>query len=422
MGKIIYLMLFLLLISCADEVPSNSSGEAASESYNLGWQPVGFTPDPTTLYTRGSGLRMVTHSGEWILLVDAWTSYVDGNGGLLTYSPRLFISKINMNKWDTLSVPSKSYVRTVYADSTGFYVGTYKTGQIMKYLPNQKKWEEIYVLDSVNGIDYNVYGINKYGNRLIVCLAGIKDSVTQEIVSVMKLQDDNSWIDLETPEMYKMLYNDDSMSIPLQFHKGVELDGVFYAATKNGVWILNSDLKTWTQMPSPPHTKWDEENKTIISPVTEILAHKGKLIVVANSNLIYQWNPTTSSWNGIDSLYLKFREDGDYTIYMNTPHNKETLASDGKHLFVAGGFQPPPMVYMGDYGEPYGIIEKGWRMLRKGWCGKYKCVSTDATYSLDIINGYLYAAAYEGLFRMPLSQLNDVIAGEKDFYGMDIKK
>lgn len=419
MKKIYYFLLFLLLVSCSDNPPTKSKAE--SEPSSVGWEPAGFVPDAATLYTRGSGLQKVAHSGEWVLLEDAWTSPVEGKPGYLTYSPRLFISKLNSKKWDTLTVPSKGYVLSIFADSTGFYIGTYTTGQVLKYLPNEKKWEEVYVVDSTDNIEYDVYGIGKYDGRLIVSLAGFTDSLRENIKSIQKMQNGDSWTDLETPPM-RMYYGgqSDSTAIPLHFHKGVEWNGQYYVATQNGVWILNSEAKSWTQMPLPPFAKWEEANKATFSPIQEIVIHKNNLVVIpSGSDVIYQWNSQSNLWNSIDSLYLKYYdEDGDYIVRTNTPSDKKALLSDGKHLFVAGSRSPPPMVYMGDYGEPYGNIKKGWRSILKGWCGKYKCVSTDATYSLDVIDGYLYAAAYEGLFRFPLSELDNVIANEEDFFGM----
>lgn len=61
----------------------------------------------------------MTHSGDWIVLMDGWTSPVDSNDTLFenyTYTPRLFISKIGSNHWDTIVPPAKTRIRMLYAD------------------------------------------------------------------------------------------------------------------------------------------------------------------------------------------------------------------------------------------------------------------------------------------------------------------
>ena len=59
--------------------------------------------------------------------MDAWTSPIEGKSGTSTYSPRLFTSKIGSGIWDILELPTNAYVKTLYADSLGIYVGTYNS-------------------------------------------------------------------------------------------------------------------------------------------------------------------------------------------------------------------------------------------------------------------------------------------------------
>lgn len=94
------------------------------------------------------------------------------------------------------------------------------------------------------------------------------------------------------------------------------------------------------------------------------------------------------------------------------------VATDGKHLFISGK-DHCPKVYMGDYGDPYGNISKGWRTMRLGWCDDKGCVTDDATYGLDVVGDTIYAAAWKGLFKMPLSDLDSAISGQSDFKGFE---
>lgn len=70
---------------------------------------------------------------------------------------------------------------------------------------------------------------------------------------------------------------------------------------------------------------------------------------------------------------------------------------------------------MGDYGEPYGNIPKGWRKIARETI-KGQQMSTSRIYSLDVIDGFLYAVSYEGLFKISLKNLDKIIANEKDFF------
>lgn len=401
---------FFLLLACAKDSGVNSEKNNSSQDC---WAGANFIPDKESLYTSGSGLQRIVHSGSWLMLEDAWSIPAEGKSGYLVHAPRLFVSAIDGNRWDTLSVPSKGFVNKIFADSTGFFVGT-TNGDLLKYLPDRERWERINVLDSSDGVVYTVYGISKYEGNLIVSLAGFKDSISKEIVSVVRLQKGSSWIDLETPPLR---YETSGLgTVPFQFHKGVELNGNFYAATMDGVFELTSGARQWKQLPFPPKVQYTKQ--VVPTQISEILVHKNNLVIVDElAELVYEWDASSNNWRAIDSLVLSgFDKDTlDYRIRINTPRNIHSLVSDGKHLFAAGK-NSYPKVYMGDYGEPYGNIKKGWRSLGGDSCGQDKRIPTTEIYSLDIYNGILYAASYEGLFKISLKNLDKMIADEKDFF------
>lgn len=178
-----------------------------------------------------------------------------------------------------MSVPDNRRVKTLYADSSGFYIGTYNTAQVLKYLPDEKKWEDLNVKTLKAEEWYTVYGIQRFQGKMIICMGGYKDSLDEvnEIVSAyVKIQEDSGWKDLDTPPIkYSSYY--DSLTVPLQFNKGVELNGLFYVATSDGVWYLNSNLNSWTKLPDMPRVKWTESNATL--PVQDLVAHRNNLYV-----------------------------------------------------------------------------------------------------------------------------------------------
>lgn len=284
---------------------------------------------------------------------------------------------------------------------------------MLRYFPDSKEWEKINVLDSSNGIEYGVYGISKFENNLIVCLAGFKDSVSREVESVIRLQDGNSWVNLETPPIHYDAYS--AKTVPLQFHKGTEWNGKFYGATMDGVFELTLETRQWKQLPYPPKVEYTKELFT--NPVQDILVHKNKLVMVDQwSMLVYEWNAPENDWISMDSLFLNRYDKGglDYTINLNSINGKHALVSDGEHLFSFGD-RSYPKVYMGDYGEPYGNIPKGWRKIA-GENIKGQQLPTQRIYGGDVVDGVLYAASYEGLYKIPLKNLDSIIANEKDYF------
>ena len=413
--KNLFFLAFISIISVAcTKDPGVTS--RSTESLQDRWVNV-FTPDKDSLNTNGSGLQNVLHSGSWIMVEDAWSVPAEGKPGYFVHAPRLFVSAVDGNRWDTLSVPSKGFVHALYADSTAFYVGT-TTGDVLKYLPDTRKWEKINVIDSSNGIEFGVYGIAKFGNNLIVCLAGFKDPVSKEVISVLRLQNGDSWIDLETPPIHYDTYK--TKTVPLQFHKGIEWNGKFYAATLDGVFELEPGSRTWKLLPFPPKVHYTKSY--VANPIMDILIHKNKMVIVDEwSKLVYEWDNSKNDWVSMDSLFLdaydkdRFEKDSlDYTICINSIFGKHALVSDGVHLFAFGD-RSYPKVYMGDYGDPYGSIPKGWREI-VGETIDGKHIPTTRIYGGDVVDDVLYAASYEGLYKIPLKNLDSIIAGEKDFF------
>ena len=102
---------------------------------------------------------------------------------------------------------------------------------------------------------------------------------------------------------------------------------------------------------------------------TGITVHKDKICVIGQSAStdILEYDEEQDLWHPIDSVIGTPDTPYGYLTYKNVPSNRFSLASDGKHLFVAGSL-PWPFVYMGDYGEPYGNEEKGWRAIHGNFC------------------------------------------------------
>lgn len=421
------LLLFTVfaLLACTDDSCVNPKHE--SEPVTVGWRSAGFTP--VISKQRGGGLQKVTHSGNWLVLMDAWTSPVENQSDTwttLTYTPRLFISKIGSGIWDTLVPPTSAYVRntSLYADSTGIYVGTNKTGNVLVYNPEKKEWKELNVVKKDVSAWHYVIGIQKFKGNLIVSIGSYPDTLNTKIVTAsILLQNDTGWLSLPTPPIRYDMYKDDT--VPLQFTSSAEMGGSLYVGTGDGVWKLDGTSLSWTELPKFPKMMWNSKYRDVYQ-VEDLVAYKGSLVAVDGTNdRVYQWDGA-NNWVALDSMitppYVTAYGDTSHSIYRSSLFRIMNVVTDGKRLFISGkepNVDHCPKVYMGDYGEPYGNVPKGWRAMMLGWCNDKDCVTSDATYGLDVVGDTIYAAAWEGLFKMPLSDLDSAIAGQSDFKGFE---
>lgn len=371
-------------------------------SEDFGWQPAGFKPVIDN--ERGGSLKLVTHSKDWLVIRDNWTSPVEGKPNYLTFSPRVFVSKIGSSVWDTIAPPTDAYTKLVFADSSGLYVGTYRSGEIWMYSPESKNWKRLLKKNTDAGGWFNVMGIGRTSDRLVVSLAGYRDSLDEaakRITTIIAVQKDSSWAEYEEED-------------GLQFYTTAEIFGEFFVAAYDlGVCKLNLNSGTYQQLAKfLLHRQTDSTRYT-----NKIFAHRGNLYAISFDE-IYQWNGT-NSWISIDSVHLKKVKDDVYYIETSAPGTVTSLASDGKHLFASGEHPFIPMVYMGDYGVPYENEPKGWRMLNRNWCtNKGKCQTGSTVQSLDVVGDTLYAAASDGLFKFPLAELDSAIANEDSYYSI----
>lgn len=394
----------LAFFACSEN--STTSPNKIEDNTPFGWLEAGFKPDANP--NRGGGLQKVTHSGDWIVLMDDWISPVDSNDTLFgdyTHTPRLFISKIGSNQWDTIKPPAKESIKSLYADSANIYTGSYVTGELWKYKIDLKKMGKAtppYALKELEA--YNIFGISSFKKKIFISMSGYKNKDIQVYDSIQVLllfQNDSSWINT-TPKKFEDY-------IKVQFHKGTSLKDNFYTATTYGVWHWSTSSLQWTHLPDFPEPEsWSSQI------VSDIVIHKENLYTIV-SNRIYAFDELTQNWNSIDSLRYEGDTSGyNYRLISNVPYPAKALASDGKHLFVAGG-DNVPYVYMGDYGEPYGNIPKAWRRVGS-LCKNFHCLPNGGgTTSMDIIGDTFYVANWKNLLKFPLDKLDSAIADKSDY-------
>ena len=420
MRIILAIFMAFFFVSCTERTSSGPDNREDERIYGWRWDDFKPVPHASKMY---GGVREIYHVGEWVVLMDDFYSSNEYTSpGKVTSTPRVFASKIGSTQWDTLT--SSEWIRYIYGDSTGLYAGTELSGKVLKYDFNQHKWDDLYQLKFNPEGFYNVYGIATYRGNLVVCFAGYEDStdLRQENIKLfMKMQTDTGWVDVTYDY-------DSSKEYPFQFHKGVELNGKLYAiSAARGVWQFDGSWKRLARIPYPDWATWVPANDTNDTAM-DIVVHKGKLYAIGEkfSTHVLEYEESLDRWNPIDSVIVTYDETIDpddpladpnrgYRTYHNTPFRRYALASDGKHLFVAGDSPVYPAVYMGDYGAPYGFEEKGWKFVKGNFCDNLKCLSTEATYDMEAIGDTLYLANWSGVLKFPLADLDSAIAKEESF-------
>jgi hypothetical protein len=403
---------FLLSLLCSCSTGQGGTGTPPNEDLPpFGWRSAGLIPNQDSLYRWGNGLACVTHSGSYLFVRNAKIAEARD-----APAHSVFMSRQGSLDWETLQMPAGVNPHKIYADDAGLFVGTYGTGAVWHYDPASKKWTDLKVLELVGNQMFNVYGMSRLNGRLIVSMAGYNDTTEADrliIAPILLQQIDGTWKDVSPLDTNTLENPAHLRSTPLQFHIAYEWRGDLFAATADDdVWHYSDASGEWSRVPAPNTPYWtflyngkySEENTP-----QALTIHKGRLYMAGRGGGIYSLNDDLKSWVGIDSI--RTTESG--SLYANTPLQPYALASDGENLFVSGIHSGIPAVYMGNRGEP-----KGWRLIDMAeWCNpkRFRCLGL-STYGLDVVGDTLYAAAFEGLYKFPLADLDSAIANEESYH------
>jgi len=383
------LLLLLLLCSCNPR----QGVDGAPESL-FGWRSAGLMPNLDSLNKWGTGFMDIVHSKDYIFVMDSKVA------DLQTLSPtahRIFMSKQGGDKWEEVEIPGELKPLNMYGDGSGLYVGSYRNGQLWHYEPDSKNWVNLIAMQLTEKQRRNVYGIRKFNDRLLVSIAGYNDTVPTGLI--LHMQPDGTWKNIAPPDSSVEIYVS-GYRTALYFTDAAEWRGKLFAVSvESGIWVY--DGISWQRLPD-----YEERDAPYV-----IELHKDRLYI------------GRYSYGGVQEMqddYFRVQVDSNASAegkyHVKTPWYVKTLVSTGEHLIVAGKDPGLPVVYMGDKGEP-----KGWRDLGYGsWCPNSfgRCIAL-ATYGLDIVGDTLYAAAWEGVFKFPLSDLESAIANESSYYKED---
>ena len=395
----LFALLFLSFCSC-DNGGGNNNG---NEPPPFGWRSAGLIPNQDSLYKYGTGLLQIVHSKDYLFAIDAKVGAKET--AFDRSASRIFMSRQGTEKWEEMEMPENVNPYKIYADDKGLFVGTYGTGSVWRYEPEIKKWTDLKSFEMDENKWYNVYGMARYNGDLVVSLCGYNDikndNPSDTAVCHIKLQQSTGGWKNITPT-----------NANFQFLNAVEWRGSLFVTLgtglkHNGMWQYSGEQ--WTEVPMPDNPPWVDEGGQEWN-AKALAIHKDRLYMAGIAGGIDILNDDFKSWTSIDSI----RTTKDNALRSNSPLTPYALASSGKNLFVSGDRSGIPAVYMGDINpnEP-----KGWRFVdRAEWCSpsRFRCLGL-STYGLDIVNDTLYAAAFEGLYKFPLSDLDSAIANEESY-------
>ena len=386
----------MFLCSCntgqgTSEVPENKP---------FGWRSAGLKPNLDSINKWGTGFMAIAHSKDYIFVRDSKVA----DPQTLVPAYRIFMSHQGSESWEEIRLPGELKAFKMYGDDSGLYVSSYGNGQLWHYEPSSKEWTNLIKMQLTEKQEYYVFAIAKFNGGLLVSIAGYNDTANSNDNTglILHRQPDGEWKNIAPPDSVACFVYDHRVS--LHFTDAREWHGkLLIASVECGLWAY--DNVSWQKLPvSPP---WPGRDNINDNPYA-IELHKDRLYVGQYSYGGVQEIQEDYSRVQVDS---NTATNGNY--HVRTPIYVKTLISTGEHLIVAGRDPGLPVVYMGDKGEP-----KGWRDLGySSWCppGSFRCIAL-ATYGLDIVGDTLYAAAWEGVFKFPLSDLEKSIKDEKSYY------
>ena len=153
---------------------------------------------------------------------------------------------------------------------------------------------------------HHVYGIGRFQGRLIVSMAGFRDSISVEnldFASLVMWENGQGWDSVDASPYFRMGTTQSPDSARFFFRKGVEWNGKFYAATSENVWSLDAGDRVWTKLPEIPRSipcTRDYANM----PVNDVTVHHGKLYVATDDETIFALDEFSQTWRQIDSLFF----------------------------------------------------------------------------------------------------------------------
>ncbi|MBR6125162.1 hypothetical protein IKQ19_16480 [Candidatus Saccharibacteria bacterium] len=414
--KLCLVIFSLIFVHCSSE---NSVEKTDSMDGKYGWISAGLIPNEKLLSTHKNGLQRITHSRDWIFVMDG--NEEKSTKMYLRYDYRVFYSRVGSSKWDTLQFPDGVKPFSLYGNDDGLYVGSFGSGLVWLYEPDQNKWTSVNHFEKKEEDYVNVTAISSLNGRLFASMAGYADTSNEKYspISFQMLQvSDSEWIDVSPTDFAR----ETDYSSPFYAHKLVEHKGSLYAATYDyGAWRFDGSTKTWHALPSFPQLDLKSS-----SNYAESMAIYDDCLYVGVWNSIFRLSDDGLLWENVDStIYYDVSQTGlipgedgtaEYgnvvtqSCSNNIPYRNYAMISTGKHLFVAGD-PGKPYVYMNFY--PFNE-EKGWRRLSEGWCSTQGCVAS-ITYDMDVVEDTLYAAGWEGLFKVPLSDMEKMIENERSY-------
>jgi len=394
--KELFTIIVALFLCCCSTGHNNDPEVKPPVKPLFGWRSAGLMPNLDSLKKWGTGFMAIAHSKDYIFIRDSRIADLQTQQS----AHRIFMSRQGSEKWEEMQLPSELKAFKMYGDDNGLYVGSEGNGQIWHYEPASKKWTNLYAMQLNENQRFHVFAITKFEGRLLASIAGYKNTADSTdnygaTGLILHMQPNGEWKNIAPPDSLEIWF--EGYKIPLHFTGAKEWRGkLFVVSVECGIWVY--DGTSWQRLP-----EYEERDAPYV-----IELHKDRLYTGR-----YAYGGVQEMQEDYSRIQVDSNTSTQGKYHVKTPIYVKALLSIGEHLIVAGKESGLPKVYMGDKSEP-----KGWRNLGyDSWCPNSfgRCIAL-ATYGLDIVGDTLYAAAWEGVFKFPLSDLDSAIAGEKSYY------
>lgn len=294
---------------------------------------------------------------------------------------QLFQGRQGSNQWKTITLPDSLRMTWMFADSSGLYLGSIKTGTLFRLNPASGQVE---AFPTGYGSPWVIVGIARYGNRILV---SVKDSKTRRDWTTL-LWDGSRFAE------WKGHFGENDSTNWDAWQDAVEWKGWFYAASKeSGLWRRKDGDTAWQEVPRPlavyERTSRDRQPRCF---------------QIWNDSLFVGFETASLYRINLDGSAVDYhnRQTPADTGILELPASLYTVGLAGDHLLTAGWYSAVPLWYS--------RRTRHWNYVSvESWCyrkdGDLVCPGGQATYSLVTVGDTLYAMGTNNVMKIPVSEL-----------------
>jgi len=311
---------------------------------------------------------------------------------------QLFFGKAGSLLWKELELPDGDIPGSLFADSTGLYVGSFRSrfgGRLWHFDPQKEIWNliPISVVDKmfpVTDSSYGIDGIARFNGLFVLSfshsVAWDRESDLESVYNPVYFQQkDSSWRN----------YNK-GFPAAESFLRAKEWNGSLYALTYgNSIYRFDVNDSIWHKIKGPnvvcSNGIWNERS----SLSRDALPYKGDLFIgFANLEGMFSLSPQ-GIWSQKTKCSLKFEsadENSSFSLQSTNPPSVYKFVQKGEDLIALG---EASAVYSG---------------AKDRWLSLPPIPGVREIFDGALVRDTLYVAAYQkGILKMPISFIDSLL-------------